>query len=137
MFKDLPEGKTHFENDGCGEPAHNHPAPHSEEKKKQVDNSTNKKSIKVVTPPSRQEFEDYLQEVHAAQYVGADDYMSDDYVDWISCLDVQEVIDYAERCLTKQEETLKAELLRELLEKGHGGGNWRRLIIQLLSPRKE
>lgn len=23
MFKDLPEGKTHSENDGCGEPAHN------------------------------------------------------------------------------------------------------------------
>lgn len=22
-FKDLPEGQTHYENDGCGEPAHN------------------------------------------------------------------------------------------------------------------
>lgn len=22
MFKDLPEGQTHYENDGCGEPAH-------------------------------------------------------------------------------------------------------------------
>lgn len=27
MFKDLPEGKTHFENDGCGETAHNDPTP--------------------------------------------------------------------------------------------------------------
>ena len=24
-FKDLPQGQTHFENDGCGEPAHNKP----------------------------------------------------------------------------------------------------------------
>lgn len=23
MFKDLPEGQTHYENDGCGEPSHN------------------------------------------------------------------------------------------------------------------
>ena len=23
MFKDLPEGQTHYMNDGCGEPAHN------------------------------------------------------------------------------------------------------------------
>ena len=26
MFKDLPEGQTHFQNDGCGEPAHNDPS---------------------------------------------------------------------------------------------------------------
>ena len=26
-FKDLPEGQTHYENDGCGEPAHNSPMP--------------------------------------------------------------------------------------------------------------
>ena len=26
-FKDLPEGQTHSQNDGCGEPAHNMPSP--------------------------------------------------------------------------------------------------------------
>lgn len=24
-FQDTPEGQTHYENDGCGEPAHNRP----------------------------------------------------------------------------------------------------------------
>jgi hypothetical protein len=28
MFKDTPEGKTHYENDGCGEPAHNKTTTH-------------------------------------------------------------------------------------------------------------
>ena len=27
MFKDLPEGQTHYENDNCGEPAHNRAMP--------------------------------------------------------------------------------------------------------------
>jgi hypothetical protein len=41
------------------------------------------------------DFENYLQEKHADQYVGLDDLMPDDYNDWLDSLDVQEIIDYA------------------------------------------
>ena len=42
------------------------------------------------------DFEDYLQEKHAEQYVGTDDCMPDDCSDWIADLDVDELIKYAE-----------------------------------------
>jgi hypothetical protein len=41
-------------------------------------------------------FEDYLQNIHAQDYCGLDDEMSEDYEDWLRDLDIQEVIDYAE-----------------------------------------
>lgn len=44
-----------------------------------------------------QTFEEYLQDKHAEQYYGTDDCMPDDMNDWITNLDVQEVIDFAER----------------------------------------
>jgi len=44
----------------------------------------------------KQTFNDYLADRHGDQYVGLDDYMPDDFADWISNLDVQEVIDYAD-----------------------------------------
>jgi len=45
----------------------------------------------------KQSFEDYLCEMHANQYIGLDDDMPDNYEGWIERLDVQEVIDYAEK----------------------------------------
>lgn len=41
-------------------------------------------------------FENYLQEKHAEQYTGVDDDMSDNYDVWISNLDGQELINYAD-----------------------------------------
>jgi hypothetical protein len=41
------------------------------------------------------EFEEFLQDKHGKQYVGTDDNMPDDYEEWLSRLDIQEVIDYA------------------------------------------
>ena len=39
--------------------------------------------------------EDYLKEIHAKNYHGTDDNMPDDFESWISNLDVEEVIKYA------------------------------------------
>lgn len=40
-------------------------------------------------------FEDYLQTVHAEQYVGTDDNSVDDYDDWLCDLGVDDYIRYA------------------------------------------
>lgn len=45
----------------------------------------------------KQTFQDYLMEAHSDQYVGLDDMMTDDFEDWLQGLDVQELIDYAEK----------------------------------------
>ena len=56
-------------------------------------------------------FENYLEEQHAEQYNGLDDEMPDDRNDWFENLDVQEVIDYAEKFVSQvREETLKSVL---------------------------
>lgn len=44
-------------------------------------------------------FIDYLQEIHAKQYHGTDDDMPDNFDYWLSNLDTQEVIEYAEACI--------------------------------------
>ena len=36
-MEDLPEGQTHYENDGCGEPEHNRPTPPSMEWEERFD----------------------------------------------------------------------------------------------------
>lgn len=41
-------------------------------------------------------FEDYLEEIHAKQYHGLDDDMPDDYENWLSNLDIEELIEYAD-----------------------------------------
>lgn len=44
----------------------------------------------------KETFEDYLMEKHSEQYIGTDDAMVDDFNDWLTNLDPQEIIDYAE-----------------------------------------
>jgi len=41
-------------------------------------------------------FEDYLADIHAKGYVGLDDDMSDNCIDWVENLDTQELIEYAD-----------------------------------------
>jgi hypothetical protein len=41
-------------------------------------------------------FERYLQDIHALNYHGLDDDMPDAFDSWVSELDVEEVINYAE-----------------------------------------
>lgn len=49
-----------------------------------------------------QTFEEFLVGKHAEQYSGVDDDMGEDFEDWSSRLDVQEVMDYAEEWHRKQ-----------------------------------
>lgn len=51
-----------------------------------IENSNNKEAT----------FEDYLKQVHAAQYEGLDDDMPDDFDHWFTGLEIQELYDYAE-----------------------------------------
>lgn len=44
----------------------------------------------------QQTFEDYLQDVHAKHYSGTDDDMSEECETWLSEIDVQDIMDYAE-----------------------------------------
>lgn len=37
-------------------------------------------------------FEEYLKDVHGAQYVGTDDYMSDDFDKWLCEMDMDELL---------------------------------------------
>lgn len=55
-------------------------------------------------------FEDYLQDIHASNYEGLDDDMPEDYEEWLSNLDVQELIDYADKFVAK----VRTELLKRL-----------------------
>ena len=41
-------------------------------------------------------FEEFLQDKHGENYNGTDDDMSDAFDNWVSNLDTQEVMDYAE-----------------------------------------
>lgn len=46
-------------------------------------------------------FEDFLKEKHAKNYMGTDDNMPDDFERWLSNLDVQELIDFADESIIK------------------------------------
>ena len=48
-----------------------------------------------------QTFEDFLQEKHAEDYHGTDDDMPDAFDHWVSNLEIQEVMDYAEEMVKK------------------------------------
>ena len=44
-----------------------------------------------------QDFQDYLYNLHADQYEGLDDEMPDDYENWISDSDPEDLISYANK----------------------------------------
>jgi len=52
-------------------------------------------------------FEDYLKDVHAKNYTGTDDNMPDAFDNWLSNLDGQEYIDYADEYAAKEVEKAK------------------------------
>ena len=41
-------------------------------------------------------FEDYLKTIHANQYTGTDDNMSDDFENWLTDLEIDEIIKLAD-----------------------------------------
>jgi len=46
-------------------------------------------------------FEEYLQEVHAKNYMGTDDNMPDDFERWLGELDNNDLIDLANKAMTE------------------------------------
>lgn len=60
----------------------------------------------------KQTFEEFLQDKHMEDYHGTDDDAPDAYEAWVSNLDIQEVIDYAEKFGEEQYESghIKGEL---------------------------
>jgi len=46
--------------------------------------------------PNQVNFGQYLQDLHADNYMGNDDDMSDDYSNWITDIDIDELIDLAD-----------------------------------------
>ncbi len=69
---------------------------------------------------SKQTFEDFLMEKHSEQYIGTKHAMVDDSADWITNLDVDELIEYAD----KFQKQINAELL-EILK------DWERNITRM------
>ncbi len=56
------------------------------------------------------DFEEFLMEKHAEQYIGTKDCMVDDSADWIGNLDVDEFITYANSFTEKLVEKMKKKL---------------------------
>ena len=52
-------------------------------------------------------FEDYLREIHAKDYHGTDDNMPDSFESWVSNLEVEEVIEYANDIVEELNSKLK------------------------------
>lgn len=46
---------------------------------------------------SKTPFEDYLREVHAEDYIGLDDDMSDAFEGWLESLQIDDLIDYGNK----------------------------------------
>ena len=54
-----------------------------------------------------QTFENYLQEIHAKDYKGLDDYMSYAFEVWLGQLSNSELIEYAEEMLKKLKQEIE------------------------------
>lgn len=67
----------------------------------------------------QQTFEEYLQDRHAVQYHGTDDDMPDDFDQWVSELDPNKVIEYAERWGDELKRIYCNEVLADIVNKSH------------------
>ena len=45
-------------------------------------------------------FENYLKDIHARNYMGTDDNMSDSFDHWLSNLDVEEILDFGNQAIS-------------------------------------
>ena len=79
-------------------------------------------------------FMDFLSDKHADQYHGLDDDMPDDFENWVSNLDPQEFIDYAEEWGGKRHEEERCEEMPQMkgtLE------SLNKLTIKYIKPNKK
>jgi len=61
------------------------------------------------------DFEDYLMEKHMEQYIGISDDAPDDYADWVTALDPQELIDYGQAFAERAYDLGELETLRSTI----------------------
>lgn len=59
-------------------------------------------------------FEEYLQSIHAEKYIGTDDDMPDNFDNWLTGLDNEELTSYAEKWLTETEREYKLKSLEDI-----------------------
>jgi len=55
--------------------------------------------MKARNNPPKYPFEDFLQSMHAKDYHGTDDDMTDDYENWLTNLEIDDVISYGNQAL--------------------------------------
>ncbi len=60
-------------------------------------------------------FESFLMEKHAEQYIGTDDGMTDHFEDWLQDLDIETLIEYADKFSTQESKQI-LELVKILLK---------------------
>lgn len=67
-----------------------------------------------------QTFEEYLADRHAVGYTGTDDDMPDAFDNWISNLNADQIIGYAQRWGDQLKRIYSNEVLAEIIKKNHG-----------------
>lgn len=74
-------------------------------------------------------FEEYLQEVHAADYHGTDDDMPGAFDYWLSELQIDEIIQYAEdwgKTFVEKEDAIDAQVKQSVEDNYHSHEEYRR-----------
>ncbi len=69
---------------------------------------------KVLSEGIKDDFEDFLAEKHAEQYIGTKDCMIDDFDDWMCDLGADELIEYGNKFHKKCQEKIKEILTHPL-----------------------
>lgn len=70
-----------------------------------------------------QSFEDYLIQQHAKQFVGTDDMMVDDYIDWEGGLDIEDFKNYVHDWFDEQVRNLALDIMARRNEQISSGND--------------
>ena len=73
---------------------------------------------------NRSIFEEYLIDRHAEQYQGLDDEMPEDFERWVVELSVDELIEYADKCIVERHMTAQAKIAELEAEVKKLQGQW-------------
>lgn len=78
-------------------------------------------------------FEEYLKEIHAEDYMGTDDDMSDSFDDWLASLDGEDYINYGNHALSQASAKILGSIKTEKKasssrENGKLGGRPKKII---------
>lgn len=65
-----------------------------------------------------QTFENYLKEIHAEDYHGTDDDMTDAFESWLVELQVDDLIQYAQKWGARELQIFKTDIMKDLQKMG-------------------